>query len=305
MSLHESASLRTVTSIQGYGTESHQSDISASFSVDVTRNPIIEPNSRSSTKQSVSFNYKKHFKPQWRIFTSKSGFLVLVWSTLCGTTYTIFQPDTNNVLIQTIPYLMWPFSAVFFGWLADNHLGHYCVAKLGFVLLFLTSVILSALKVAKEAADFDNNLTVVLNTVVQSIGLGSAAINAVTLPQLGLEQMPDCSSSNISSFIVWFVFSSFAGYWVSNGMELLVGTFSCVGDEYMVFVSLFPVVCMSIVLISDFFLTPKWLIIEPKSPQSLKDIYQVLKFAAKHKSPLNRSALTYWEEDIPSRLDLG
>ncbi len=62
---------------------------------------------------------------------------------------------------------------------------------------------------------------------------------------------------------------------------------------------------MSIVLISDIYLTPKWLIIEPKSPQCLKTIYQVLKFAAKHKAPLNRSALTYWEEDIPSRMDLG
>ena len=49
----------------------------------------------------------------------------------------------------------------------------------------------------------------------------------------------------------------------------------------------------------------KWLIIEPKSPQSFKTIYQVLKFAWKHKSPLNRSALTYWEEKVPSRMDLG
>ena len=54
-----------------------------------------------------------------------------------------------------------------------------------------------------------------------------------------------------------------------------------------------------------FLLAPKWLIIEPKCPQSLKTVYQVVKFAAKHKTPLNRSALTYWEEDIPSRLDLG
>ena len=44
---------------------------------------------------------------------------------------------------------------------------------------------------------------------------------------------------------------------------------------------------------------------KPKSPQSLKIIYRVLKFAAKHKAPLNCSAFTYWEEDIPSRLDLG
>ncbi len=62
---------------------------------------------------------------------------------------------------------------------------------------------------------------------------------------------------------------------------------------------------MSVVLILDFFLAKKWLLIEPESSQSLKTIYRVLKFAAKHKAPLNRSALTYWEEDIPSRMDLG
>ena len=43
----------------------------------------------------------------------------------------------------------------------------------------------------------------------------------------------------------------------------------------------------------------------PKVANSLKTIYQVLKFAAKHKAPLGRSALTYWEEDIPLRIDLG
>ncbi|XP_064403480.1 uncharacterized protein LOC135348978 [Halichondria panicea] len=62
---------------------------------------------------------------------------------------------------------------------------------------------------------------------------------------------------------------------------------------------------MSIILISDFCLSSKCLVVEPKATQSLKTIYQVLKFSAKHKAPLNRSALTYWEEDIPSRLDLG
>ncbi len=59
------------------------------------------------------------------------------------------------------------------------------------------------------------------------------------------------------------------------------------------------------VLCSLFLIAPKWLTIEPNCPQSLKTIYRVLKFAAKHKAPLNRSALTYWEEDIPSRMDLG
>ena len=37
----------------------------------------------------------------------------------------------------------------------------------------------------------------------------------------------------------------------------------------------------------------------------LKLIYNVLKYAWKHKCPENRSAFTYWEDDIPSRIDLG
>ena len=37
----------------------------------------------------------------------------------------------------------------------------------------------------------------------------------------------------------------------------------------------------------------------------LKLIYQVLRYVWKHKCPENRSAFTYWEEDIPPRIDLG
>ena len=34
-------------------------------------------------------------------------------------------------------------------------------------------------------------------------------------------------------------------------------------------------------------------------------MYRVLKFATQNKYPVNRSAFTYWEEEIPSRIDLG
>ena len=36
-----------------------------------------------------------------------------------------------------------------------------------------------------------------------------------------------------------------------------------------------------------------------------KLIFRVLHYSWKHKYPERRSALTYWEEDIPSRIDLG
>ena len=58
-------------------------------------------------------------------------------------------------------------------------------------------------------------------------------------------------------------------------------------------------------ILSFFLFDRKQFIIEPKSPQSLRIIYSVLKFETKNKAPLIWSTLTYWEEDLPSRLDLG
>ena len=81
---------------------------------------------------------------------------------------------------------------------------------------------------------------------------------------------------------------------------------NCLNDKSIyIALALISSVCVGIVLVSNFLFSPKWLIIEPESPQSLKTIFRVLKFAAKHKAPLNRSALTYWEEDVSSRIDLG
>ena len=108
---------------------------------------------------------------------------------------------------------------------------------------------------------------------------------------------------SLATFILHFI-TAYSGLWISNSLFIIVT--NCVSYKLSIqSLCLIPVLCMCIVLSSLFFSEGKCLIIEPKSPQSLKNIYRVLKFAAKHKAPLNRSALTYWEENIPSRLDLG
>ena len=49
----------------------------------------------------------------------------------------------------------------------------------------------------------------------------------------------------------------------------------------------------------------KRLNIEKPGHNPLMLIYKVLKYAWKHTFPENRSAFTYWENDIPPRIDLG
>ncbi len=139
--------------------------------------------------------------------------------------------------------------------------------------------------------------------------LFGVVICVISSLKLGLDQMPEASGENIASFIAWFNISFVGGLWFSELFFSLAS--KClvengVEPEKLVqqVLSILPAIgasCMCTLL----FLFSNWLIIEPKSPKALKAIYQVLKFAWKHKAPLNRSALTYWEEDIPSRMDLG
>ena len=263
------------------------------------------------------------FKYRIRWFNLKGAALVLLWIILISasvlTLWHTIRILTDNIefnenllwipviVAMCVSFLCAPLS----GWLADARLGNYKVFKIGCVFLFFASV-LACVDVLVLPANNHLATVVVVGTVIDALVLffvctGSPAC-LVTLLQLGLDQMPDASTANITSFISWVFFCIFAGIWVGDTSHHLfpycVDTVSFSGNNITSFIqiySLFPVLCMAIVLCSDFLLSPKWLIKEPKSPQSLKLIFRVLKFAAKHKAPVTRSALTYWEEDIPSR----
>ena len=78
---------------------------------------------------------------------------------------------------------------------------------------------------------------------------------AVTALPLGLDQMPDASASNITSFIAWFVLSLYTGTWFADTSSILKD--SCLDKtskwNYQVISAFFSTLCMSILTISNFF----------------------------------------------------
>ena len=254
---------------------------------------------------------------KFRWFHSKGAALVLMWALLTAASNRMVYQVTMNALISGgKPHLISSTSvfvivaAPFFGWLADAKLGNYKVVKIGITVSWLVSVLLSLLCLLSYNTSLGSDQNVAVRTVslalINLFQWTGSVIIVLNSFQLSLEQIPDASAENITSLIAWFLFSIVTGVWV--GSTIKESVFACVpykqSDLYQTII-LFPVICASINLISFHLVSPKWLLIEPKSPQSLKNIYRILKFAVKHKAPLNRSALTYWEEDIPSRLDLG
>ena len=283
--------------------------------------------SREDSSDRVVEHTRKYcsFKYRIRWFHSKGAALVLLWIVLINATAVSLITVKIPFLLGKLIYkenLSWVTVIVLIGvcvsflvcaplagWLADARLGNYKVFKTGFMFLFFATVMACVSVLVLENIPSNNNhVSLVICAVIVLILLllvvySGLAACLVTSLQLGLDQMPDASTANITSFIAWYVCCFFAGVWISGCLyELLPYSDS---NCFQQMFSLLPVLCMAIVLCSDFLLSPKWLIIEPKSSQSLKIIFRVLKFAAKHKAPVNRSALTYWEEDIPSRIDLG
>ncbi len=180
-----------------------------------------QTNSTNGGSPLVSRNgCKCKYRVRW--FYSKGAFLVLVWvmllSIACISMFHVFhhQRDVNFVLpkwLSAIPIVFGLLGAVFSGWLADAKLGNYRVTKCSFVLLFLVTLLSSAITLVP-------GITHYVYCIGGSLFLVAGVACFVTSLQLGLDQMPDASSSNITSFIAWFGFSIYAGVWIPYVADL-------------------------------------------------------------------------------------
>ena len=138
---------------------------------------------------------------------------------------------------------------------------------------------------------------------IPTISLNGAFV-AVTIP-LGLDQIAGASTTNIIAYVVWYLWVIFSSYSIG---EILVPIFyhctSLQTMEVRIMMSLMSALLFSVALILDFCFHHK-LVKEPVTVNPVSFIFKVLKYAAKHKYPVQRSAFTYCENEQPTRLDYG
>ncbi len=255
----------------------------------------------------------------FRRVRSKGAILVLVLNTLVdigfyGTLGLVFQrlldselslsPDGlvsffYGLLVFGIPFMLYPVA----GWLADVHYGRYKVIRASLWFIFVGFLIqFVAFAIHYNHSDGWYNYFVfygVTPLVFICINIGLAGFQANIIP-FGLDQLPSGSSEEFSAFIHWY-------YWTRNlGIGIVLTVLICTvhRDLTIVIQSAVELVCISVALIVCYVLKER-LVIEPPGNNPFKTVYRVLKFASQHKSPINRSSFTYWEDKLPSRMDLG
>ena len=221
-------------------------------------------------------------------------------------------------LFQGISFLLYPLC----GWLADIYVTQFRMIASSFILVIASSVIMVMGAVFMiihprifENIEYTGIFIVGLYIMINLVALGMYESNAI---QFGMDQMFEASSEQLSSFIHWYYWCAHVGpaliyYGVLGSMiysrncviDRKYGAVTIEGMGYLLyFIVLVQIVSAVIGLFTSLCLQHN-LFINKKHKNQLKLILQVLRYSYKHKYPVKRSALTYWEDDIPSRIDLG
>ena len=186
----------------------------------------------------------------------------------------------------------------FAGWLADLYLRRYRVIRWSMFIMWFAALIGAVSSVISnlvERYDTIQPYIIAIMSMIMSFGFGGFQANVVLF---GIDQLYDASTDEIIVFIRLYVWTLFCGGIIVNF------TYTCLNVEYRLFEQLLVCICLTIALVSMF--CEKILIKEPVTRQNpFKIIYKVIQYAVKNKQPRSRSAFTYCEDELPSRIDLG
>ena len=262
--------------------------------------------------------------------TSKAGIMILLWTFMVAfvlgvvfglTSYRTFVLLTYLSVQDVLPTLLAVYAVgavvyMFFpiaGFVADVYCGRYKVIRFSVWLLWIALLLISLYAIVSSfTISTLNEHGIIIVSVVASVALlvfavGISAFQA-NIIQFGTDQLQDASAGELSAFIRWYVWTSYLGSRMAVLFFIL--TFTCLDDidSYVVAVKVFlgfVTIIFGIILLRNCCCPRGFWIDNRIVDNPYKTVLKVLLFAWKHNHPLQRSAFTYWEDNIPSRIDLA
>ena len=184
-----------------------------------------------------------------------------------------------------------------FGLIADVKTGRYKTTIVGVYFSFLSWIIIGLAFIIKTYLPEYNTLSLIALGISFILELIGSCCFYSNIAQFSLDQVIGASADELSAIV----------YWLAACLPLSFFIFEigqCLFEQFIIVSYVMSGVTVSLVLITSYLLK-HWLDTTPHIVNPVRRIGEVLNYARKNKYPRNRSALTYWEEDYPSRLDLG
>ena len=247
-----------------------------------------------------------------RRISSKSVILLILWYAMMSfhsnsmrcIGATVFNNNNFNTehhhgqyIVYGIELFLVYLSFPLFGLLADVKTGRYKTIITSVHFSFLSWIIGGLTIIVKTYFPENDILFFIafgIGFLLELIGICCFFSNIV---QFSLDQVIGASADELSAIIYYFTMCIPLSHVI-----LEIG--QCMIKQFFIVTYIASGITVSVVLITSY-LFKQWLDTTPHIVNPAKLIGQVLNYARKNKYPRNRSALTYWEEDYPSRLDLG
>ena len=279
--------------------------------------PSIRSTTSTTTSTSLSGSRKSNCPCKYRVqkVLSKGVILLLVWNAVFWFSspepylpYLERYTKEKNVLPPGIPkplfhnlalsaYLFYPL----IGWIADAKFGRYKVILGSLCTIFTLNIILAMVYVARLSVDSNYTYTFYIaeHLLLCALTVAFGGIHATMIPFI-VDQLLGLSGEQLSAAIHWYFFSQYLGLLFDIVIQC------CFKRTDELFFGLIVAQCLLLlcVLISTCLLR-KWFDTTPQISNPIKQIVMVLNYARKNKWPRNRSALTYIDEEQPTRLDNG
>ena len=247
-----------------------------------------------TTKERLQLCCKPTYKP--RKVKSKGAILVLLWNFLIINV--INDPLAHYDITGCVCLVAISLTLPVAGWLADTRIGRYKVIRCSIWIMWIATVLATVSSVvAQLIAGYSsvNSKVQLLLYAFMAIGFGGYEAN---ITQFGMDQLHDASTIEITSFIIWYVWTVLGG-----GIALDV-ILTCLSMKYNAIRPL--LLCANLTLaLSSLVCYNHWLIKEPVKYNSFKMIYKVIKYVIRNNYARQRSAFTYCEDEPPSRIDFG
>ena len=270
---------------------------SSSNSVTPLRSHVSLESSELTTKEQLSICCKPSFR--LRRLKNKGAILVLMWNYLCiSIPFYYFNASCHGIEFDIVTIILGLTLSVA-GWIADVRFGRYRMMYLSMWIMWAALMLATLSSVLPTVMNsYTNSIHSYVNGVlwtIIAIGFGGFQANII---QFGIDQLHDASTNEIASFIHWYVWTYFCSGLVVN---IILG---CLPNEYRLLGNLIICIYLSIALTSMLMFN-HWLVKEPITQNPFKLVYNVVRYAIKHKHPECRSAFTYCEDEPPSRIDFG
>ena len=260
---------------------------------------------------------------------SKSAILALCWSLLAAVlqwyysdpaVFIIIHGSFNNLTSVLIPvYGFFALLQLFYplaGMLADLRYGRYkCVLGSLWCLIFgfpfwlvLVGLVLFAVFPSAFKLSIMTVILVFLG-VPTVIGilliLSSIVVFNANIIQFGLDQLHDSPTEHLVLYIHWYVLLYYSGRLVFRLTfpPLLAHSFQLITIPIVLFLLCYLLLLLSLCI--GYRKRHTWFMRDTGSRNPYILVYKVLQFARKHRYPVRRSAFTYCEDELPSRLDLA